>query len=218
MRDLADEGVATKSPAGAHLRQRMSDATHSSQRFERSDLEALYARLEKPLFNVVYRWLWDREETLDVVQEAFVRVWRKRDEVDGTTVEALVYRVALNLASNRRRARKVWRWVSLEALWDRSSAAVSAEERLAGAERERALRDAVDALPEDLRRVVMLCEYSELSQREIGELLGIPPGTVGSRRHRALAALRAELGDGRGDPDRGQGGLRSGDGGGDESR
>lgn len=193
MRDLADGCVATD--------QRMSQATHS-QPFDRADLERLYSRLEKPLFNVVYRWLWDREETLDVVQEAFVRVWRKRDEIDGVTVEALVYRIALNLASNRRRTRKVWRWVSLEALWDRPSSATSAEERLVGAQGERALRDAVDALPEDLRRVVMLCEYSELSQREIGELLNIPPGTVGSRRHRALALLRAQLGNGGGDESR----------------
>lgn len=197
MRDLADVGVATKPREGAHLRQRgsMSDATHS-QNFDRADLERLYARLDKPLFNVVYRWIWDREEALDVVQEAFVRLWRRRDEVDPATVEALVYRIALNLASNRRRARKLWRWVSLEAVWDRSSSAVSADERLAGAQRERALRDAVEALPEDLRRVVMLCEYSDLSQRQIAELLKIPPGTVGSRRHRALALLREHLGGG----------------------
>ncbi len=178
----------------------MSDVT-PSQRLERAHLEELYARLEKPLLNVVYRWLWDREEALDVVQEAFVRVWRKRDGIDVSTVEALIYRIALNLASNRRRSRKLWRWVSLEALWDRASAAASADERLAGAEQERALRDAVDALPEELRRVVMLCEYSELSQRDIGELLKIPPGTVGSRRHRALALLRAHL-DGGGDEPR----------------
>jgi DNA-directed RNA polymerase specialized sigma24 family protein len=43
--------------------------------------------------------------------------------------------------------------------------------------------------------VVTLCELSDLSHREIGELLAIPAGTVGSRRHRALGILRRRLED-----------------------
>jgi RNA polymerase sigma-70 factor (ECF subfamily) len=167
----------------------MSEAT--KRQLDRAELERLYARLERPLYNVVYRWLWDREEARDVVQEAFVRLWRKRADVDLASVEALTYRIALNLASNRRRARKVWRWVSLEPVRQRATGEPPADEIL----ERRDLRAAVDALPEQLRRIVMLCEFSDLSHREIGELLGIPSGTVGSRRHRALAALREQLGE-----------------------
>ena len=66
-------------------------------------LEALYVRLEGPLYNVAYRYVWDAAEAQDIVQEAFVRLWRARDRVRMQTVEALVYRIALNLARNRRR-------------------------------------------------------------------------------------------------------------------
>ena len=49
-------------------------------------------------------------------------------------------------------------------------------------------------LPEHLRRVVMLCELSDLSYEQVGSLLSIPSGTVGSRRHKAMCLLREALG------------------------
>ena len=49
-------------------------------------------------------------------------------------------------------------------------------------------------LPEKLRAVVVLCVFSEMSYQQVSETLGIPPGTVASRKNAALARLRAELG------------------------
>jgi RNA polymerase sigma-70 factor (ECF subfamily) len=46
-----------------------------------------------------------------------------------------------------------------------------------------------------LRHVILLSEYSELTQPEIGTTLGIPTGTVASRRHAALERLAVQLGD-----------------------
>ena len=44
-------------------------------------LEELYTRLERGVYNVVYRWLWDPQESQDVVQETFMKLWRKRERV-----------------------------------------------------------------------------------------------------------------------------------------
>ena len=60
-----------------------------------------YHTLEKPLYNTVYRWLWDAAESQDVVQEAFLRCWQRRDRIDPDGFKPLVFRIALNLASNR---------------------------------------------------------------------------------------------------------------------
>src|SRR5215471_17289422 len=76
----------------------------------------LYRALEKPLYNVVYRWLWDRTESQDVVQEAFLRCWRARARIREEGFKAFVFRTAINLAANRRRRKKLWRLVSLDAL------------------------------------------------------------------------------------------------------
>ena len=161
-----------------------------------ADLEQLYTRLERPLYNVVYRWVWDPDEAQEIVQEAFVRLWRMRGRVKMKTVRPLVYKIALNLASSRKRARKLWRWVSLDALSSMPSPGMSAEESLSVERRQARFREAMDSLPEELRRVVMLCEFSELSYGEIAGLLSIPEGTVGSRRNRALRTLRAMLSEG----------------------
>ncbi len=160
------------------------------------ELEQLYARLERPLCNVVYRWLWNMDDAQDVVQDAFVRLWRMRRRVDMTTVEPLIYKIALNLAASRRRSKQVWRWVSLETIRVPFSGDQPTDDALASRDETVRLCAAVDALPEDLRRIIMLCEYSELSYDEIATLLSIPAGTVGSRRHRALRRLREALSDG----------------------
>lgn len=166
---------------------------HTSAPLTRAGLEALYIRLEKPMYNVVYRWLWNAADAHDVVQEAFCRLWRARDRVDMATVEPLAYKIAVNLASNRRRSRRLWQWVS----WDRAPAQSSdsplAGESLDARERRAAVRAAIDGLPERHRKVVVLCELSGMSYGQVAETLGVAIGTVASRRHTALKTLRRSL-------------------------
>jgi len=160
---------------------------------QQADLEVLHARLERPLYNVAFRWTWHADDASDLVQETFVRLWGMRRKVDLKTVEPLVYRILLNLAASRRRARRVWRWVSLAGLREAADEKRSPEERLAADARRAEVREAVEKLPDGLRSVVVLCECTDLTHDRVAEILGIPPGTVGSRRHRALRLLRERL-------------------------
>ena len=75
----------------------------------RPALEALYIKLEKPMYNIVYRWLWDQEESRDVVQETFLRLWRMRHRIDLERIKPFAYRIAINIAYNRSRNRRFWR-------------------------------------------------------------------------------------------------------------
>ncbi|HET7130793.1 MAG TPA: sigma-70 family RNA polymerase sigma factor [Gammaproteobacteria bacterium] len=156
----------------------------------------LYRELEKPLYNVVYRWLWDRMESQDVVQEAFLRCWRARGGIRPEGLKAYVYRTALNLASNRRRAKRLWRLVSFESLPDEPPGASDGAPVLS-----RQVQRAVDALPEQLKRVLFLSEIAGMSYGEIAAVTGVQEGTVGSRRNRALALLRKRLEPREGVPD-----------------
>lgn len=146
-----------------------------------------YRRLEKPLYNVVYRVIWDAAESQDVVQEAFLRCWRRKEDVRAEGFKALLYRTALNLASNRRRRARLWRIVDVVALDD------VAAENIADEPISKVVREAFDSLPEALRHVVLLTEIAGMTYPEIAAALGIAEGTVGSRRTRALALLRAQL-------------------------
>ena len=167
----------------------------SSTRLDRQALERAFTALEAPLYNTLYRWVWDAEEARDLVQEAFVRVWNARERVDASTLKPLLFRVALNLASNRRRSRKLWGWLTLEVLREAPSPEPAADTTLDAAQRLHATRAAVDALPEHLRQVVMLCELADMSHAEVAQTLNIPIGTVGSRRNAALKRLRTSLED-----------------------
>lgn len=158
------------------------------------EFEALYLRLEKPVFNVVYRWLWNTEEARDVTQEAFLKLWDARRRVVLATVEPLVFRSALNLAANRLRGRKLRRFFSLDSAEHEVDPRADAHASLERREQSASVRKAIDALPEKLRSVVVLCELSGLSTQQISEALQIPPGTVSSRRSLAMAALEKSLG------------------------
>ena len=148
----------------------------------------LYRTLEKPLYNVVYRWLWDRMESQDVVQEAFLRCWRARHRIRMEGFKAFVYRTALNLAANRRRRRKLWRLVTFEALSEEPH-----DDHDAAAILSHRMQRALDELPETLRRVLLLCELVGMSYGEVAAITGVREGTVGSRRNRALALIRKRL-------------------------
>jgi len=156
-----------------------------------ADLERLFRRLERPLYNVLYRHVWQREDARDLVQEAFVRLWRMRARVDPAGAEPLVWRIALNLAHSHGRWQRIRRWVPLEAL-ERSANEVAEPERDPTSALE--LRAAVRALPRKLREAVLLCDLAELGYREVAAILRVPEGTVASRRSRGLAALRRALG------------------------
>jgi RNA polymerase sigma-70 factor (ECF subfamily) len=147
-----------------------------------------YKTLEKPLYNVVYRWLWDADESRDVVQEAFLRCWRIRHRIEPAGFKALIFRTTLRLASNRARRQRIWRFVPFAATG--ADAGPAGEEDMLAA---RELRGALAGIAEPLRQVLLLSELGGLSYKEIAEVMEIREGTVGSRRNRALAMLRERL-------------------------
>lgn len=156
---------------------------------QRSEFERLYVRLEKPLYNVVYRWVWNPDDAVEVVQEAFVRLWDGRGRVRSDSAQAFVYRIALNLASSHRRKRERR---SLHVLPE-PAPPTPPDESLAKHEDAARVRELLERLPHAQREVLVLCELGDLSYAEIAQILEIRPGTVGSRRNTALARLREWL-------------------------
>lgn len=159
------------------------------------ELHACYRRLERPLFNVLYRMLWNTHECEDLMQDAFLRVWRRREHVESAGLDSLVWVSALNLARNRLRWRRLWRSETFDAEWpDEAPTPEDSADRLT---QQRRLHDALKHLSGAMREVVLLSKFAELGHAEVAALLRIPPGTVASRLHQALGRLRALLsGDG----------------------
>lgn len=154
--------------------------------FDTAAFEALYQRLERPLYNAAFRYLWHAEDAHDVVQDAFMKLWDARARIRPEGAEAYAWRAVLNTASNKRRWHKLRAIVGLEGL----TTLLTPEDALARKLEDESVRKAVDALPDDLKRVLLLSEVGGLKHDEIGAVLDIPVGTVASRRHRAFARLK----------------------------
>ena len=154
---------------------------------------ALYQRLEAPLFNAAFRYVWQRQEAQDLVQEAFLQLWQRRAQIELATVEGWLWTTLLNLARKRRRWQALRHFLQLDEGEPLQADEAAPEIALQDAQHAQQLRRAIDALSDKLRRVLLLTEFSELPQHAVAQLLGIPAGTVASRRHLALQALRAAL-------------------------
>ena len=169
-----------------------------------SALAALMARWERPLKSFLRRMVLNAADADDLAQETFVRIYAARGRfATQRKFSPWLFSIAANLAKNRLRWRKVRRLVSLDAPPAErdgrpreaadDNAATSAEVAETD-ERARAIRQAIAALPFDLRTVVVLFEYEGQSHAEIGLALGCSAKAVEARLYRARAALRTSLG------------------------
>ena len=164
--------------------------TDKSQTLTRDSLENLYSELEKPLFNVVFRYVWNMEEAQDLVQDSFLRLWRMRDRIDMSTVKPLVYKICLNLAASNLRRKKILTFLSLDKAEEpRAKDNHNPEQK----EEIQLLKKTINKLPSKLKETILLTEFSDMSYNEIGKSLGIPSGTVGSRRNKALKIIKEKL-------------------------
>lgn len=162
----------------------------------------LYRRYERPVFSVLLRLASGRRALAEEwLQEAFTRVWLGAGTHDPARgeVRPWIFRIALNTArSELARKRHRTPHVSLDAwgldLPDAGAGEKGVAARLDEARRADALARALRELPDFMREVVVLRCSRELSFAEISEVTGAPEGTLKSRFHRAVAALREAVG------------------------
>lgn len=153
---------------------------------DREEFTSLYAASFPRLVGQLYVMTGDRAEAQDAVQEAFVRAWSHRDQIDaGQGAEAWVRVTAWRIAASRwRRAREGIRLSLLAARPD----------RVAGPGPERvAFVEALRQVPAEQRRALVLYHLVDLTVGQIAAETGVRPGTVKARLARGRAALTPYL-------------------------
>ncbi len=150
------------------------------------------------LYRIALAYLRQRDDALDVVQEAFVRAFLAAPRWDGAAAGPWLSRITVNLAIDRwRRNRR--RADTFTPLAEGDQAASLADLKPAPdrtvQQRETGewVQAALGRLPERQRAVVVLRHYQELSLEEIAATLDMSLGTVKSSLHRALQRLRLSL-------------------------
>lgn len=165
-------------------------------------LNGIMERWQRRVTGFLVRMTGNETIALDLAQETFVRVYlsRERFRPQGE-FSTWLFAIAANLGRQHFRWQRRHPTVSFDdpnrdegsLVKKLSAAAPDAVQTLVADERTMSIRDAVMALPTELREAVILSEYENLSHRQIAEIAGCTPKAVETRLYRARSILRERL-------------------------
>jgi RNA polymerase sigma-70 factor (ECF subfamily) len=172
--------------------ERLIDLMIGYQKGSMDDFEALYAALRQPLLR--YLWTFVRNATVaeDLLQDAFLQIHKARQTyTPRRPVRPWVYAISrhvalMHLRSGRRRK---------EMLPDDQLPEVPVPPEMDSLADRATLHAMLAELPRKSQEVLMLHHLLGLSFKEVGDVLGIAPGTAKVRAHRALKGIRERLTD-----------------------
>ena len=159
-------------------------------------LESVFARFQDELLGMLYHLLGNTDDARDALQDAFLKCWRRREEVGRIdNLRAWVFRVTLNAGRDLRGT--AWRR-RRKPLSEFDEAApvekAMAPEKAAVQNEELALvRKALQALRPEEQEVFLLRQNGDLTYEQIGDALRLPVGTVKTRMRLALEKLRKHI-------------------------
>jgi RNA polymerase sigma-70 factor (ECF subfamily) len=163
-------------------------------------LAALYHRRGTQIYSLLIRMLTSEMEAQEVLQDAFVRIWRRAGEFDSkrSSPMAWMIMIARGLALDRLRSRS--RHTANRAAYEKEMFFLSQEQLKHASLVERdelsmACASALGSLPEQQARVLHLAFFRGWTHEEIAQAEGEPLGTVKARIRRGLMALRGVLKD-----------------------
>lgn len=160
-------------------------------------MEVLYDRFNRPVFSFAYRMVGDRNHAEDVMQEVFLRAWRRAarfSETRGTLISwllSITHNLAIDeLRKVQRRPQKADSAEPELLMASLRDTGESIEEIAIGSEYGQIVREVLAEIPDAQRIVLELGYFRGMTQREIAEHLDTPLGTVKTRMRLALQKLQ----------------------------
>jgi RNA polymerase sigma-70 factor (ECF subfamily) len=161
--------------------------------------EVIFDRHATAAFSLAYRMCGRRATAEDIVQEAFLSLWRTGARYDRArgSVRSWVLSAVHNRAIDtfRREQVKARLDVPDEGIADRLPSPRSTESEVEHRDDARLVRSALDGLPAEQRQVIELAYFGGFTHTQIAEMLELPSGTVKGRMRLGLTKLRVTLGD-----------------------
>ncbi|MDR0757302.1 MAG: RNA polymerase sigma-70 factor [Tannerella sp.] len=171
---------------------------------DRNAFDVLFRSLYTRLLSFAGGYLHDRAVAENIVQDAFLMLWERHDTLrPDSNIPAWLLTVVKNRILNhidRLKRQAEAEQVYVERIvrnYELSISTLSAcePEQMFGDEVEQIIRDAVDSLPEQTRKIIAMSRFDELSNREIAEKLNLSVKSVEYHITQALKRLRHELKD-----------------------
>ncbi|MCG2462827.1 sigma-70 family RNA polymerase sigma factor [Flavobacteriaceae bacterium F89] len=151
-----------------------------------------YKKHARSLNNFMFYRTGDEQRSLDLVQEAFIKIWDKCSEISLDKAKSYLFKTANNLFLNEVRHQKVVLEYNQNNPF-KESTFEDPEFKLREKEFEEKLQSAITALPEGQREVFLLNRIDGKKYREIGEMLEISVKAVEKRMMKAISKLRVEF-------------------------
>ena len=173
------------------------DLIQLSSRGDAAAFQIIYERHTDAAYSLAYRMCGRRGLAEDVIQEAFLALWRSGTRYDRTrgSVRTWVLGIVHNRAIDALRRSLVHdrRRASDEGLEERFEARERTDVEAARREEAASVREALDQLPTDQCKVIELAYFGGFTHSEIAELLDAPVGTIKGRMRLGLEKLRGRL-------------------------
>jgi RNA polymerase sigma-70 factor (ECF subfamily) len=165
-----------------------------SQSGDSEAMEEIYQRLKRPLFNLIYRYTYERATAEDLLHDVFIKVFNHIHDVneEGAFV-GWVYRIAINTSLSHLRSKKskVRDTMSLDAL--NSQVADRSQAKPESFLLRKPLERAIKTLPPKLRSVFLLHDVQGYKHAEVSQMLGCSLGTSKSQLFKARMKIRHQL-------------------------
>ncbi len=198
------KGVASEEQKAPRQSERSIDQAlvERAQQGDKRAFDLLVRKYQHKIVKLISRYVSDPNEALDVAQEAFIKAYRALPNFRGDSAfYTWLYRIAINTAKNwlvskgRRPPEADVTAEDAEQLEGGGSLRDydTPDQLLARDEVERAVYQAIDELPHDLRTAITLREMEGMSYEEIAKAMECPVGTVRSRIFRAREAIDKKL-------------------------
>ncbi|MFA7146011.1 MAG: ECF RNA polymerase sigma factor SigW [bacterium ADurb.Bin157] len=169
------------------------------ERIQNGDKKAfadLVSDYEKPIYRICYRFFGNEEDSLDTVQEVFIKIYRYIGKFEGkSSLKTWIYRIAANtcITAFEKKKKEKEGFFKVFSDWFNSFYQTSPEDQVIERETSflnvKTVTEKLSDLPEIYRMPVILKDIEGFSMDKISEILEIPLGTVKSRINRGRAIL-----------------------------
>lgn len=173
-------------------------------RFQEEDINAfneIVFRFKDRIVNFLYRYTGSREESEDIAQDAFLRLYKSKHlykEIG--KFSTWFYTIAINLAKTNLRKKKRLRTISInnrdetgEKDYELPANVIAPDESANASSESYYIQKAIDALSDKLKQVIILRDIQDLDYEEIASITELPLGTVKSRINRWRECLKEML-------------------------